>query len=354
MIRLYRPHEEILDGSYQFPDTEPVGASQASRETPPSDVVPVTWENFPRAQFELFWKDFIAERGGFGELHHNRTLTPVEEQEAMPRQPNRDTLYSLGLFDLSEPLTVVKPDSGDRYQSIEVDNQDQYQKRVLHAPGEYTVTRDEIGTRYVALGVRTFVDPTDPEDLQSAQTLQDEISVHQDSTGTFETANWDRQSFDELQTALATVGRTMEDLRGAYGDVGEVDPVKRLLASAVYKWGGLAESEAFYLTRTPEQNDGETPHTLTVRDVPVDGFWSVTVYNRDWYLEENEYDAYSVNDVTAERNDDGSVTIHFGGDPDQPNFLYTPEEWNYVVRLYRPHEEILDGRYLFPTAEVTG
>jgi len=45
--------------------------------------------------------------------------------------------------------------------------------------------------------------------------------------------------------------------------------------------------------------------------------------------------------VTAEPNDDGSITIHFGGNPDQPNFLYTPEGWNYTVRFYGPREEIL-------------
>jgi hypothetical protein len=58
-----------------------------------------------------------------------------------------------------------------------------------------------------------------------------------------------------------------------------------------------------------------------------------------------------VNNVTAERDDDGSVTVHFGGDPDQPNFIYTPGEWNYMVRLYQPREEILDGSYQFPEAE---
>jgi len=76
-----------------------------------------------------------------------------------------------------------------------------------------------------------------------------------------------------------------------------------------------------------------------------------TAYNIDWYLEENEYDAYAINNVTAERDDDGSVSVHFGGDPDQPNFLYTPERWNYTVRLYGPNEEILDGSYQFPEAE---
>ena len=55
--------------------------------------------------------------------------------------------------------------------------------------------------------------------------------------------------------------------------------------------------------------------------------------------------------MTAEPDDDGSITIHFGGDPNQPNYLYTPEDWFYLVRLYGPREEILDGSYQFPEAE---
>ncbi|MBL4558391.1 MAG: DUF1214 domain-containing protein [Rhodobacteraceae bacterium] len=68
----------------------------------------------------------------------------------------------------------------------------------------------------------------------------------------------------------------------------------------------------------PEQNDGETAYKLTVKDVPVDAFWSVTLYDEQGWMPVNEFNAYSFNSVTAERAEDGSATIHFGGDPDQP------------------------------------
>lgn len=55
-----------------------------------------------------------------------------------------------------------------------------------------------------------------------------------------------------------------------------------------------------------------------------------------------------MNSVTAEPNDDGSVTIHFGGDPDQPNFINIPEGWRYLVRLYGTREEIVDESFQFP------
>ncbi|WP_423746600.1 DUF1214 domain-containing protein [Haladaptatus sp. SPP-AMP-3] len=336
-----------------------VGSANASQDIPFANAqqttdndesVPVTWENFPRAQLHSEMES-QAENGAFGEFYHYRTLLPLDEQiEALP---NRDTLYSFGFFDLTEPVTITKPDTGDRYQSMVVLNEDQYEKMFEYEPGKYTLTQDAIGTRYASVLVRTFVDPNDPDDVATAHQLQDELAVSQDaSITTFEIPNWDRQSRKELFDALVTVGKTMDNFDGAYGDVGEVNPVKFLLASV--STFGFPESETTFLSRVPDQNDGETPHTLTVQGVPVDGFWSVTVYNSDWYLEENKYDAYSVNNVTAERNDNGSVTVHFGGNPDQPNFLYTPENWNYLVRLYQPRKPILNGNYQFPKAQPVG
>ena len=42
---------------------------------------------------------------------------------------------------------------------------------------------------------------------------------------------------------------------------------------------GLPAESASYVNVVPEKNDGKTPDTLTVKDVPVDDFWSVTLYN---------------------------------------------------------------------------
>ena len=66
----------------------------------------------------------------------------------------------------------------------------------------------------------------------------------------------------------------------------------------------------------------------------------------------NDLDAYAYNSVTAEPNVDGSVTIHFGGDPDQRNFLPILPGWNYIFRAYRPRKEILDGSWTFPHLEA--
>ncbi|WP_348643616.1 DUF1214 domain-containing protein [Methylocystis sp. L43] len=83
--------------------------------------------------------------------------------------------------------------------------------------------------------------------------------------------------------------------------------------------------------------------------MPVEGFWSVTVYNAKGFYEAPE-NAISVNNVTAHKDKDGKVTIHFGGDPNAPNYLRIMPGWNYTVRLYRPRAEALNGKWKFPEA----
>jgi hypothetical protein len=64
----------------------------------------------------------------------------------------------------------------------------------------------------------------------------------------------------------------------------------------------------------PDKNDGKTIHKLTVKgEVPVDGFWSISVYGADGYFHKNDQDAYTLNNITAKKDPDGSVTIQFGG-----------------------------------------
>ena len=148
-----------------------------------------------------------------------------------------------------------------------------------------------------------------------------------------------------MYEALLKLGRGISDTKRTFGKKEEVSEVRHLLGTA-WGWGGLPIHEAYYLNVEPNLPVGA--YKIEVNDVPVDAFWSISVYNKDGYFQKNEYDAYSVNNISGTPNKDGSFTIHFGGDPKSVNYLPIMEGWNYVVRLYRPRKEILKGTWTFP------
>jgi hypothetical protein len=312
--------------------------------------VPVTVDNYNRAQSDVYFGQ-IVKAGAFGKFRHGRELAPIDRHGII--RPNRDTLYSLAVFDFDAgPVTVTLPDTGKRYMVMQVVNEDQYTPAVFYGAGRQTLTKEGIGTRYAAVVVRMLVDPGNPQDIQQIHALQDALTASQQSPGTFEIPNWDQASLKKVHAALLQLGETISDTRHMFGAAtDQVDPVRHLVGTALV-WGGLPEKDALYLPITPARNDGATVHKLTVRDVPVDGFWSITVYNPEGYLEPNQYNAYAVNDITANKGADDSVAIQFGGcDGEIPNCLPIMKGWNYTVRLFGPRPEILDGTWRFPEAQ---
>jgi hypothetical protein len=307
-------------------------------------AVPVTWKNFVRAESDTMFNSYVK-MGAFGKFFHVPKPTPIDQQKVV--RMNRDTIYSFAVFDLTEPVTIIKPDTGKRFQSMQVINEDQYTPMVVYKPGKYTLTQEKMGTRYVFIAVRTLVDSEDLEDVKKVNVIQQQLKAEQKSVGTFEIPNWDAASQDKIRAALKVLSATMENYDGAFGSKDDVNPVKFLFASAT-GWGGNPKKDAMYAGVTPEMNDGKTAYTLNVKDVPVDGFWSISLYNKEGYFQENKYNAYSVNNITGTKNKDGSMTIHFGGDPKQSNYLPIMDGWNYLVRLYQPRKEILDGSWTFP------
>ncbi|MGE8065998.1 DUF1254 domain-containing protein [Pseudomonas sp. NPDC089569] len=305
----------------------------------------VTVDNFIRAESDTYFAKF-AKEGGFGKFSHERQLAPIDKQSVI--RMNRDTLYSFGVFDLdASPVTVTLPDSGKRYMALQVIDEDHYAPDVFYAPGTHTLTKESVGTRYVTLAIRTFVNPDDPADIKAVHGLQDAIKVEQTATGKLELPQWDAVSLKKIREALLGVVAASGgiDSTRMFGSRQEVDPVQHLLGTAA-GWGGNPRTAAMYTGVTPARNDGKTAYQLTVKDVPVDGFWSVSVYNKQGFFQKNAKNAYTVNNVTAKRNADNSVTIHFGGqDVNASNYIPITPGWNYLFRMYRPQQPILDGSW---------
>ncbi|WP_228282328.1 DUF1214 domain-containing protein [Brevibacterium atlanticum] len=296
--------------------------------------IPVTVDNYARAETARMFTALTRAAGGANRWKHNRTPTEISAQEVI--RMNRDTLYSFLVLDVSQGASVTIPDAGDRYISVMVVTEDHYVPTIFHDAGTYELSAVDLGSEFVVVAARILVDPQSEKDVAEVARLQDGLSATSTAGRDYHAPNFDPESLTETTQALTVLARGMTDFTEAFGRNDEVERLSHLAGVAV-GWGGLPASEARYINVSPRLPVGE--FRLRVTDVPVDGFWSISVYNGAGFFEPNDAEAYSLNNITAHRDDDGGVTVHFGGDTDVPNTLPIVEGWNYLFRLYRPRPE---------------
>lgn len=305
-------------------------------------------DTFVRAETDRMFHALQASAGGVNRLSHEREPADVHRQTVI--RLNRDTLYSSAVVDVSAGASITIPEHGDRYLSVMVVDQDHYIQQIIHDPGVHALDASRFPTAHAFIAVRTLVDPADPADIAAVARIQDAISLEAASAVEFVSPDYDTASLDATRSALLALAAGLGGFERSFGSREEVDPVRHLIGTAA-GWGGLPEHEAIYLSTTPDLPAGS--YELVVRDVPVDGFWSISVYNAEGYFEPNEPGSYTVNNLTAVRDADGAVTVRFGEHPaGSANVIPIVDGWNYTVRLYRPRREIRDGEWRFPTLDA--
>jgi hypothetical protein len=309
----------------------------------------VNVDNFVRAETNRMLAGLQADAGGVNRLLHNRAPTAVEHQTVI--RMNRDTLYSFAVVDITGGATITVPEHDDRYVSVMIVNQDHFINEIFHDAGRYEIDFDRHETPFVVTAVRVLVDPNDPDDLANVTAIQDGFELTAGSAQPFVLPEYDQTSFDTTREAILTLATGIRSSDGMFGARSGVDPIRHLLGTAA-GWGGLPNSEATYIPIAPGLPVGR--YELRVpAEVPVDAFWSISVYNAAGFFEPNPAGVYSVNSVTAVRDGDGSITVRFGDHgADVPNSIPIPQGWNCLVRLYRPRPEVLDGSWTFPS--ITG
>ncbi len=109
--------------------------------------------------------------------------------------------------------------------------------------------------------------------------------------------------------------------------------------------------------------DGANRYTLTFPKgqlPPVDGFWSLTMYDASYFFVDNPLNRYTLSARNQlKENDDGSVTLYLQnkspGKDLESNWLPAPEgKFVLMMRLYWPREHdpsILDGTWKPPAVK---
>jgi len=242
-----------------------------------ADTIKVNAYNFNRAETDVYFAKLVKDAGGTGKFLHNRLPTLVEKQPVI--RMNQDTLYSSVVFDLDAgPVTITMPNAGKRFMSLQLVDEDHYVPAVYYKPGKITLTRKAIGTRYVAAFLRTFMDANSETDIKTANALQDAVLIEQAGPGRFVMPDWDTETLDKTRNLLLGLAQLGGDAGVKFGKKSEVEPISWIIATAA-GWAGNPPRDAQYAALFPPKADGTTAYTLTLKDVPVDGFWSITAYD---------------------------------------------------------------------------
>lgn len=112
---------------------------------------------------------------------------------------------------------------------------------------------------------------------------------------------------------------------------------------------------------TNQRLNGTHGYTVTFaagQTPPVDGFWSLTLYNKEHLFAPNPFNRYSLGtkSKSMKQNADRSLTIYVQnsspGDDKETNWLPAPiDDFSLYIRAYWPKAELTEGRWTPPHIE---
>jgi hypothetical protein len=126
-----------------------------------------------------------------------------------------------------------------------------------------------------------------------------------------------------------------------------------------------SETQYFYTDGSSDGEllDGKNTYSIIFpagQEPPVNGFWSLTLYNEHHFFHPNELKRYSLGtkNKTLKRNPDASLTLYAGSKSPGPewesNWLPAPEgAFSLYIRSYWGKQGILDGSWKPPVVTKT-
>lgn len=313
-------------------------------------TTPVTDENYSLAETDGVIEGYVKKiaaatnTNGVGIIMHFREGADPKDRTIM--RINFDTFYSWAVVDLTNDVTVTMPKTNGRYQSAWIISEDGYYPGAFTKPGKHKISKEWIGgAPYAIIVFRTQVNTRDDADVVKAHALQDKLKLTQKDKGSWDPANnWDKKEIEAMRTKYQEIGDTLSTAK-MFGKKGEISLTNRNAGNA-FGWGGFTPDQAVYPQYFP---DSEAAQSLTLKDIPVKAFWSITVYDEEGFP---QTDTYNINSSFAEADKDGSVTIHFGGDKNAKNYMETFTGWNFTLRMYEPTDAYFSGKWKKPELKL--
>ena len=310
----------------------------------------ITTSNYAFAETEVILSEYVQKiskatcSGGVGVYRHLRTAMDPTDRTIV--RPNFDTLYSFAVLDLKNPATIVMPKT-DRLMILSIVSGEHYMPLVVSEPGSYSITEELVGTRYAFSIIRTQVNMNDASDIKKVASIQDKVKIIQSSKGEFvQTHQWDKEERLSMRSEYLKKQKNKKvTSKDMFGKKGEVSPENRNIGVA-YGWGGLPEKAAVYPVIPIPNSSSEM--VLTLKDVPIadNAFWSVTVYDKDGFVQGKNF---NINSSFAKAQSKNNYKLHFGTDSSKENFLEIYPDSNATLRIYSPQKPYFDGSWKVPT-----
>ena len=316
-------------------------------QTPPGTAgMPLTPATYVRAESDRTFFNISKLAGGVNQFYKIRSPTPLDKQTVV--RMNKDTLYAAAVVDTSRGATLTVPAMPKgRYFSVLLIDNDHYNPGVIYTAGTHRLPQD---TKYLFLVLRIqLLHPNDPADVALVNKLQDQFVIKAGSADPFPAPQWDPKSLEAMTSKYnAEFAKFEKYPDGAMGPRGKADESVRHLAAAG-AWGLFQNKDAVYINY-----NGKLPvepcHCATYRIPDNQAFWSITVYGADGYMKS---DNSILNRSNVKMNADGTFTARFGSEKAcgaVPNRLDVSEGWNFLMRVYRPGESVVNGSYKLPAA----
>lgn len=305
--------------------------------------VPVHLMNAVPAESEKIFTETLGRSGAVNTFAHAREPANVETQTIVRTQS--DMLYSQGVFDASNGLTVTVPDCTTGYQSVQMFDANHGQIGVVYCGESRKVKAEDVSTedKHIFVMMRTSTD----KGVEAANAAQDAVTMEAVSATEYIGPGYDQEQLEEAKRILApgialVKGRTAYTSELVPGTVtikngSDLDQYNYIFSSLL-GWGLLPVEDAYYVNHVLK--DGEcTEVTFAAPPVQLDnaGYWSLTAYTLKGYL---GTDKAVVSAYDAKANDDGSFSVFVGNSEDcksKANQIDMPEGGAALtLRMYRP------------------
>lgn len=290
---------------------------------------------------------------------------------------NNDTYYSGGFLYLAKgpvKLSASYPDPNRFYSFQLMDDKNCNFHNIIRPDGNYYLYHGEkptditdgelIESPSLLVGVITRVevkDKNDPADVEVATNVYNGLDINGPEIEEFP----ELDLLSAFPDSVAQRALKMMDSVFANKPFNEIVATEDMIPNQVSylehaaatknAWGGPVAQHStydifFYDDKGNELFGRNGTYVLTTEEPEVDAFWSITVYDTEsgGYFHANADDRYHINNTTATRNEDGTITFTFKTTCEEGdlNCIEVPEgQFDLAARYYLPGEDLINGNW---------